>query len=120
MKCIKAKVNAELKAGNIGSDTACEYYPCHCEGMNCSLCYCPFYPCDDTDLGKFIKGKNGKKIFDCSDCMFCHDNQSVKLIFEAFGRLGISDAGDPRIMDVFPELKDEYLRRKGSVSGPKV
>lgn len=36
--------------------------------MDCSLCYCPFYPCKDERLGKWYDD-----IWDCSDCTIIHD-----------------------------------------------
>ncbi len=111
MDCIKAKVNAELKAGNIGTDTTCKYNPCHEGGQNCSFCYCPFYPCNDEDLGRFIKNKKGELVLDCSPCLFCHNDDVVEYSFKRFKELGVKDADDPRIMDVFVEAKNKFFRK---------
>ena len=59
MDCIKKKVNEELKAGWIGPNLQCDYHPSHFTGQDCTFCYCPFYPCEDTDLGDFIVGRRG-------------------------------------------------------------
>ena len=53
----------------------CKYYPCHFKGQDCSLCYCPLYPCKDTNFGKWYKG-----IWDCSDCDIVHDQAMVWMI----------------------------------------
>ncbi|MCQ2055953.1 MAG: cobyric acid synthase [archaeon] len=104
MKCITKKVDRALEMGNIRCNTCCEYYPCHYKGQNCSFCYCPFYPCEDTDLGKMIPAKDGG-IWDCSQCLFNHNNNVVEFSFREFKKLGIISARDPRIKDVFIEAK---------------
>lgn len=110
MKCIKNKVNAELKAGNIGSNTSCEYNPCHYRGQNCSFCYCPFYPCNDKDLGNELHSENtSNDVWDCSQCLFCHDNNVVEYSYKRFSELGITDSDDERIRDiVFKEAKERF------------
>lgn len=51
----------------------CQYYPCHhFEGQDCTHCFCPLYPCKDTELGKFIKTKRGKRLWSCVDCTLVH------------------------------------------------
>lgn len=112
MKCIKSKVNEAIERGNILSNTGCEYHPCHFKGQNCSFCYCPFYPCNDTDLGASICSKKieGKEVWDCSPCLFNHRNDVVAFAFERFGELGIKDSEDPRIADVFREAKERFHR----------
>ncbi|MCQ2085894.1 MAG: cobyric acid synthase [archaeon] len=109
MKCITSKINHALKVGNIHCNTCCEYYPCHYKGQNCSFCYCPFYPCEDTDLGKMISTKHGD-IWDCSQCLFNHRNNVVDFSFREFKKLGITSAMDPRIKDVFIEAKKSIFR----------
>ena len=62
MDCIKKKVNEELEQGWIGCNKACEYNPCHFTGQDCTFCFCPFYPCNDTDLGSELIGKRGQTL----------------------------------------------------------
>lgn len=51
----------------------CKYYPCHFEGQDCTFCYCPFYPCNNTEKGgKIYHGKNGIDVWDCSECNYIH------------------------------------------------
>ncbi len=113
MKCISSKVNAELKAGNIGSNTSCEYHPCHYRGQNCSFCYCPFYPCNDEDLGANLHSENtSRDVWDCSQCLFCHDNRVVAYAYKRFSELGITESDDERIMSiVFKEAKEKVYHR---------
>ncbi len=74
MDCIKAQIAKELAAGNIGSNRECPYHPCHFTGQNCSFCYCPFYPCEDPDLGYSVKDRRGRDVWSCEDCLFIHRN----------------------------------------------
>jgi glycerophosphoryl diester phosphodiesterase len=55
------------------SRSNCNFYPCHhFEGQDCTLCFCPRYPCRDLDLGRFVKTKRGKKVWTCIDCRLVH------------------------------------------------
>ena len=57
----------------------CEYFPCH-EGLeDCTYCYCPIYPCEYEEFGKFVKNKNSK-VWDCSNCVIIHKIKIVDLI----------------------------------------
>ena len=80
MDCIKKKVNEELAAGWIGSNKACAYHPCHFTGQDCTFCYCPFYPCNDTTFGNELTGKRGNKVWACSDCLFIHRPEVGKFV----------------------------------------
>lgn len=108
MDCIKKKVNEEIQTGWIGCNHGCDYNPCHFSGQDCTFCYCPFYPCEDEDLGNFIIGKRGNKIWNCTDCLFIHRTEVAKHITSEIGRLGITDACDPRFNDIFKETKEKY------------
>jgi len=56
----------------------CPYHPCHkfSEQM-CDFCYCPLYPCKDTDFSEQIETPRGK-IWSCMDCRFIHEPSVVK------------------------------------------
>ncbi len=73
----------------------CSFYPCHRlplefygkdgkstqiqDELNCLFCYCPFYPCGNRPgNGKWIRTKNGKRVWDCSGCGFIHRDDVVK------------------------------------------
>ncbi len=64
--------------GNM-KNTDCEYFSCHKGLEDCTYCYCPIYPCEYKEFGKFIKGKN-KQIWDCSDCTVFHKEKIIKLL----------------------------------------
>jgi glycerophosphoryl diester phosphodiesterase len=55
------------------SRSNCDYYPCHhFAEQDCTHCFCPLYPCRDTDLGKFVTTKRGKRVWTCIDCRLVH------------------------------------------------
>jgi adenosylcobinamide hydrolase len=55
----------------------CEYYPCHFEGQDCTHCYCPLYPCEDPELGEWIKSSRGYAVWTCKDCTLMHKEKSI-------------------------------------------
>jgi len=55
----------------------CEYYPCHFEGQDCTCCYCPLYPCEDPELGEWIKSSRGYPVWTCKDCTLLHHKKAV-------------------------------------------
>jgi len=59
---------------------ACMYYPCHDKDKleDCVFCYCPKYPCEHPDYGKYLD--NG--IWDCSQCTWIHEKDRVDAIFD--------------------------------------
>lgn len=58
----------------------CEYYPCHFEGQDCTHCYCPLYPCEDPELGEWIKSGRGYPVWTCKDCTLLHKKKAVDLL----------------------------------------
>lgn len=51
----------------------CEFYPCHhFPDQDCTHCFCPLYPCKDTDLGKYVRTKRGKRFWTCINCRLVH------------------------------------------------
>lgn len=64
--------------GNKGSNTGCEFYPCHEHPQNCTFCYCPFYPCGDPSTGgHWIKEK---QVWSCEGCTWIHQDDTVQCI----------------------------------------
>ena len=66
----------------------CEYYPCHpgLEEMNCLFCFCPFYlreACPGTP--RFLE-KNGRRIKDCTPCVFPHRPENYERVLEEIRR----------------------------------
>ena len=112
MKSIRSRVEKAIARGNIHCNTECEYHPCHFKGQNCSFCYCPFYPCNDPDMGQNKVSRRGNgEVWDCSPCLFNHRNDVVEYSFRRFGELGIVDGDDPRLHDIFVECKERFFRK---------
>lgn len=61
---------------------ACTYFPCHKGLEDCTFCYCPFYPCRNEVLGRFIFSKDKKKIWSCMDCSWIHKKRTVDKILK--------------------------------------
>jgi len=112
MEKIVKKVNEEIERGWLGPNTSCPYHPAHFTGQDCSFCYCPFFPCNDTTFGWELQGRHGP-VWNCSDCLFIHRTPVVKFIYSEIERLGIKDAGDERFRDIFKEAKERFWK-KGS------
>jgi len=51
----------------------CPYFPCHFPGQRCDFCYCPFYPCDDQELGEWTESFKGGKVWNCAHCSLLHE-----------------------------------------------
>ena len=111
MDCIKKKVKEEVERGCIGSNLNCPYYPSHFIDQDCTFCYCPFYPCEDTLFGRSMISKRGKEIWDCSDCLFIHREEVVKFVMDSIQKNGFDNCDDKRIKEIFNEAKEKFWRR---------
>jgi threonine-phosphate decarboxylase len=71
----------------------CEYYPCHFEGQDCTFCFCPFYPCEDTGTGgKLIPKSTGGTVWSCIDCRLIHEEKiAEKVLVELMKNKKIKD-----------------------------
>jgi adenosylcobyric acid synthase len=110
MDCIRKKVKEEMVRGWIGSNRGCSYHPTHFEGQDCTFCYCPFFPCNDADLGRDVETSRGTKVWSCTDCLFIHRTPVVKFILSEMERMGIEDPCDPRIDGILPEAKCRFMK----------
>lgn len=62
----------------------CEYYPCHFAGQDCTFCFCPFYPCEDTRTGgKYIPKSTGGTVWSCIGCRLIHDGEIAEKVLES-------------------------------------
>ncbi len=61
---------------------SCEHYPCHFLGQDCTFCFCPFYPCKDERLGKYVKTSSGEVAWSCIDCEIIHQKDVVQEILD--------------------------------------
>lgn len=61
---------------------ACRFFPCHTGLEDCTFCYCPFYPCLDKNLGRFIYlPKHKENIWSCKSCSWIHKRKVTENIF---------------------------------------
>lgn len=62
----------------------CEYYPCHegIEEMNCLFCFCPFYLREKCPGHPAYVESKGRRIKDCSHCIFPHKPENYDVILE--------------------------------------
>lgn len=111
MRCIRKKVEEEVERGCIGPDRKCPYHPSHFIGQDCTFCFCPFYPCEDIQLSKFITSKRGKDVWDCSDCLFIHRSEVTEFAMDAIRKQGIDRCDDEKMREIFEEAKKRFWRR---------
>jgi len=62
----------------------CKFYPCHFNGQDCSLCYCPFYPCLIYRLGGELINSDGKLVWSCKNCSWVHEKENLEEILAYF------------------------------------
>jgi cobyric acid synthase CobQ len=110
MDNITKKVKEEIDRGWIGPDHNCPYHPCHFKEQDCTFCYCPFYPCNDTDLGSNLESTKGKMIWECTNCLFIHRPEVGKFVMSSIKEKGITDPKDPEIKEIFREAKSRFYR----------
>jgi len=56
----------------------CERFPCHSLDQDCSLCFCPFYPCRDERTG----GREGDGCWCCESCTIIHRTAVAGMILD--------------------------------------
>jgi Zn-finger protein len=98
----------------VGPNEDCDYYPCHFTGQDCTWCFCPFYPCEDEQVGgNWVEQEHGSRIWGCSKCFWIHDSKVAKELLEAFKELGITTVEDieertEELKELFKRLKENY------------
>ncbi len=64
------------------TNQACKYFPCHQDLEDCTFCYCPFYPCREEGLGKYVySSRLKKKVWSCKSCNWIHQIKTVDRIY---------------------------------------
>ncbi len=62
----------------------CEYYFCHFEGQDCTFCFCPFYPCENTKTGgEFVQRSTGGTVWSCARCYLIHRGEIADKVLKA-------------------------------------
>lgn len=78
--------------GRRGSNTDCDYYPCHFEGQDCTFCFCPFYPCEDSLTGgSWVESSSGGKVWSCLNCNIVHEEKVVDELLSVFTTDGLDE-----------------------------
>ncbi len=57
---------------------SCDYLFCHNEMETCNLCFCIFYPCEDTNLGEYKISRRGTKVWSCMRCEWIHMKDTLE------------------------------------------
>ena len=64
------------------TNQACSYFPCHEDLEDCTFCYCPFYPCREEGLGRYVySSRFNKKVWSCKSCNWIHQRNTVDRIY---------------------------------------
>ena len=114
MRNFVEKIAEELSAGDIGTNSSCGWYHCHFKGQNCSFCFCPFYPCMDTDLGQMIEGKKGP-VWSCQECYWMHRHEVAADFFREMDGRKFDDVSQKDLQDIKARLESRHFK-KASVS----
>ncbi|MGB4652671.1 cysteine-rich small domain-containing protein [Methanothrix sp.] len=56
----------------------CERFPCHRPQQDCSLCFCPFYPCRDERTG----GREVDGSWCCENCHIVHQKEVAEMVLD--------------------------------------
>ena len=98
----------------VGPDETCDYYPCHFTGQDCTWCFCPFYPCEDEQVGgRWVEKEDGDRIWGCSRCFWIHRSDVAKALLSEFIRCGIATVDEiekrsEELKKLFLKLKENY------------
>lgn len=62
----------------------CEYFPCHqgIQDCNCLFCYCPMYTVEHCPGNPQYIETGGKRIKNCSDCVFPHRPENYDVLMQ--------------------------------------
>ena len=110
MRNFVEKITEELSAGDIGTNVSCEWYPCHFKRQNCSLCFCPFYPCMDPELGEMVKGKNGP-VWSCQECFWAHRHDVAADFFREMNGRKFDDVSKQELIEIKKKLESRHFKR---------
>lgn len=89
---------------------ACKFFPCHRGLEDCTFCYCPFYPCRNEKLGRFVySNKLRKNIWSCESCGWIHKTKVTESIFTLIRKNKYRIKGEMSSS----KFKDQNLRNGG-------
>ncbi|MFX1258946.1 MAG: cysteine-rich small domain-containing protein, partial [Promethearchaeota archaeon] len=80
---------------------------------DCTFCYCPFYPCYQTNTGGFekISSRTGQPVWACSSCIFPHKTKNAQKILEGLIELNLDFNSIPK--EKLKELRSKILNLIG-------
>ena len=108
LDCNREIVQKELSKEPVGSNRKCAYYPCHHEGQDCTFCYCPFYPCNDTELGgKEVTSRRGGTVWSCMGCHFMHDKDVTEYVHHRLRIIGFEE--DTDLSQLLRDVKELFF-----------
>lgn len=110
-KRLKQVANGYIKRQKLrGCKKSCPWLPCHSKGLqDCTFCVCPFYPCQDLDLGDwyhFQKEGRSKKVWDCTRCSMVHHREIAEQLTVKIKQV----ENHLENMRLFADVKAEYIR----------
>ncbi len=89
---LEENIKAASECGRRGSNTECDYYPCHFEGQDCTFCFCPFYPCEDNLTGgNWVESSSGGQVWSCLKCTIVHQEKIVDELLSVFTVDGLNN-----------------------------
>ncbi|MFX1397373.1 MAG: cysteine-rich small domain-containing protein [Promethearchaeota archaeon] len=96
----------------IGLDRNCNYLPCHENIEDCTFCYCPFYPCNQTDTGGFekISSRTGQPVWACSSCTLNHKTANAEKIIK--GLLELNENFDLISREQLLKLREKIVKEE--------
>jgi threonine-phosphate decarboxylase len=73
----------------------CEKYPCHFPEQDCTLCFCPFYPCNEKKTnGCMAEGG----VWSCQNCLVVHRPEVAEMVLDALMK-------DERLSEAWKKLE---------------
>ena len=115
MRPIWSKVSEEIEEELAGTKISCPYHPSHFRNQECTFCYCPFYPCEDPDLGEVTESLKIGKIWNCTYCNFIHRKDVASYVHGRLRESRISGPEDPALKELFQEMKTKFHRKGKAV-----
>ena len=115
MRPIWSKIYEEIEGELAGTRGFCPYHPSHFRNQDCTFCYCPFYPCNDQDLGEVTESRKIGKIWNCTYCNFIHRRDVAAYVHGRLRESQISGPEDPALRELFEETKTKFHRKGKAV-----
>src|SRR3989338_8910604 len=99
---------------------ACSYFPCHEDLEDCTFCYCPFYPCQEEGLGRYVySSRFKKKVWSCKDCDWIHQRKTVDRIYCLIRKHGSELRKDIPAAKAKKKIPEEKKKKKKIITEKK-